>query len=85
MTKATSPQDAQLQRRKNDLLNTARSAARQLDNVAAALHALDPKTLRELGLPTVNYHDLLDAGTGLGAARRGLETVQDIALRHGAQ
>lgn len=40
MNTETSPDMLRLQRRKDDLLAAARSAARQLDNVAAALAAL---------------------------------------------
>lgn len=74
-----------LQRRLDDLLAAARSAEKQLDNIGAALAALDPKALRAAGLPTVNYHDLLDARSRLGEAVRGVRGVQEIARKRGAQ
>lgn len=76
--------EQQLQRRKDDLLSAAISAARQLENVRRAISALWPEELRAQGLPTVNFHDLLDASGETGTAAASLKKVQAVAEKLGA-
>lgn len=81
MTTAT---EQALQRRKDDLLSAAVSAERQLTNVARAIAALDPDTLRAAGLPPVDIHFLRDSSTAVSTAARARRSVQYSAEKLGA-
>lgn len=66
----------------NDIATAARDIEQRLTHLATLLAELTSNGTQK---SAVNYHELLDARSGLGAAQRGISTIESFAVKWGAE